>query len=47
MGRVFKLVLWLVLLGGAVVVGNAIFSELKPETREIVVPVDPVGEGGQ
>lgn len=42
MGRVFKLVLWLVLLGGIVVVGNAIFSDLTPVTEEITVPVTPV-----
>ncbi len=46
MGRVFKLVLWLVLLGGLVVVGNAIFSDLAPETEEITIPVDPVGRNG-
>ena len=44
MGRVFKFLVFLAIIGGLAVVGNAIFSELEPDTREIVVPIDTATE---
>ena len=44
MGRLFKLLVFLAVIGGFVVVGNAIFSELEPDTHEIVVPIETATE---
>ena len=43
MGRLIKLILFLVLAGAAVVLGYAIFSELPAPTEDVVVPI-PVPE---
>lgn len=44
MGRALKFLIFLAVLGGMVIVGNAIFSELEPETKEVVVPIEPAIE---
>ena len=44
MRRLFKILIWLAVLVGIAVVVNAVFFELEPNTQEVTVPVDPVGE---
>ncbi len=46
MGRLLRYLFYLAILVGVGVVGYAIFSELPPPQREIVVPVSPSSAGG-
>lgn len=44
MGRIFKYLIYLVILGCLGVVGFAVFSELPAPTEQVVVPVTPQTE---
>ncbi len=41
MGRLFKLLLFLVALAALILVGYAVFFDLPAPTRDIVIPVEP------
>lgn len=41
MGRLLKLLLFLVVLAAVILVGYAVFFDLPAPTRDIVIPVEP------
>jgi SNF family Na+-dependent transporter len=44
LGKLFKYIFVLALLGAALTAGYALFFDLPPPSREIVVPVEPAAQ---